>query len=370
MARTLHSRSLGRVVAGSATALALGLLGPTTSADAAPPAWAMRAVPAASSYSIKWVSCRAKGCVALASECSPGGCGGIQGVKPFDSSNGGRSWRAGVFPVEEGNAEGLSCASSTFCVTTAVQGPLGRHVADTIDLTKTAGASWSSRREPAWTTGVAACASTTTCFVFASPSRGSFFDTELLRTTNGGATWAGHAYTRAKGYIYGAACSTRTQCVAVGSSEAGGTFVFVTHNAGASWASVRMPPSASGFSSVSCHVLTCAALGSSTLAISRNGGKSWWVHPLPSGTTQYRSVSCLTGTECVLAGYVPGTPLRPAVEVTHNSGSSWRPMTLPHVLGALFAVQCTSSTSCVAGGARYVYSGATATALYPLVLTS
>lgn len=330
------------------------------------PKWTLRATPATSDFAMHWLACSSTGCVAMAQSCSPGGCGGLLPGKAYGSANDGASWKTGTFPGT--NPKGIACGSATFCVAAALTGRIG-HTTPTIDVTKNAGASWAVHSEAAWAPSTQACASATTCVLFASPAQGSFFDTEQLRTTNAGNSWIATKFTSIKGYVYGAACSSATQCVAVGTTENFTPLAFLSVNGGASWKQVGVPTGAGGsLKSVTCNGLVCIAMTSTSAVISKNGGKSWSVHALPMGK-QLQGAACLTGSECVLVGYSTGSRLAPAAYLTKNGGASWTLQSLPHATGALLAVACPSTTACAVVGERLTYSGATATYEYPLAYT-
>jgi len=94
-------------------------------AGAAGQMWVARTLPMMKNFPGHSVSCSANGCVALTSECAPGGCGGLARVTPLGSSNAGVSWVKGTFPGSVGAPTYVACASAKACVATATQGPLG-----------------------------------------------------------------------------------------------------------------------------------------------------------------------------------------------------------------------------------------------------
>jgi photosystem II stability/assembly factor-like uncharacterized protein len=360
--RTPH---IGTCTAVAAVVLAMLAI---PAAASGPPRWTVRATPAAHDFAIRSVSCRGTGCVAMASECSPGGCGGLLPGKSFSSANAGASWRLGTFPAGEGNPNAVSCGSPTFCVVTATKGPLGPSASSTILVTRNAGASWAVH-VAAYSLGPAACASPTSCVALGTPKSGGSQTSVTLRTTTSGASWSAARFPANKGYVQSVACPGPTSCVAVGSNTVGTTaIVFLSTNLGASWRQISVTPAARPARSVSCTGLTCIALAANQVLVSKNGGESWALHGTPIGPTM-QSAACLSAAACLLVGDSTTARPSPIAFLSKNGGATWAVQVLPHLTGVLTGISCPSTTSCVAGGDRIQYTGASPTAEFPLVMT-
>jgi hypothetical protein len=337
-------------------------------AGAAPPKWVMRAVPAVNDFPLKSLSCTGTSCLALSSECSVGGCGGLLPAKAFLSANLGASWKDAAVPSSVGDATTVSCGAPTLCVATAYRGPLSPAVASAIIVTRNGGASWAVHVESQYTLAEAACASSKSCVALGSPRAGSTMTSLDLVSTNSGQSWSKGSFPAIKGYIAAVTCGTATDCVSVGTSATSAGIALVSANVGKSWKSMPVPAGTTGLRTVSCDGLVCSALSSSQVLTSANGGKSWTVHLLPSSFTVQAS-ACLTATHCVIVGDQNATSHTvPVVELTPNGGASWSNQVLPKLDGSLEDVSCVP-TSCAAAGVRVVFSGATPKAEFPLVFT-
>jgi len=360
-------------VAGATALTVIGVVVPTAAqAGAVAPKWVMRGVPAVNDYPLRSASCSGAGCVALASECSVGGCGGLLPAKSFLSANVGVSWKVAPITAAVGNASTVSCGSPLLCAATATKGPIGPKSSSAIIVTVNGGKSWAVHDEPKYELGEAACGSPTACVALGYVKSASSSMTSMgLVTSNGGRSWTVAGFPAKKGHVIAASCGTPTSCVAVGVDATYTKGVaFLSANVGRSWKQVALPAGALGVGTVSCNGLICAATTSTQMLVSKNGGKSWTLHLAPVATGLYfQAASCLTGAICVLVGYQNQVSrTAPAAEVSRNGGASWVKQALPKLIGSLSGLAC-EATSCVAVGVRLTYVGSTPKAEYPLVLT-
>jgi hypothetical protein len=361
-------------IAGASMLVGLGVVLPgAVGASAAAPTWVMRGIPALGNYPLKSVACSGTECVALASKCSVGGCGGLLPAKAFVSTNVGASWKAAAVPGSVGDASSVSCGSPDLCIATATKGPPGPHSSSAIIVSRTGGKSWAVDDEAVYSLSRAtACATATSCVALGSMKSSSSTLISLgLVTTNAGKSWSKAGFPAKKAYINAVACGTSTSCVAVGeNSEYTAGIAFFSTNVGKSWKQMPLPVGATSVQTVSCNGLDCAAITITQALVSRNGGKSWTMRRLPVVYGRYfQSAACLSGTRCVLVGYqTASTHSSPVAEITGNGGSSWSTQAVPKVDGSLSGVACERGT-CVAVGVREVYTGTTPKAEYPLALT-
>ncbi|MCW2933255.1 MAG: Ig family protein [Actinomycetia bacterium] len=176
----------------------------------------------------------------------------------------------------------------------------------------------------------------------------------ILRTTDGGTSWAATAGT-ASSLLYLVACSDAQHCVAAGD---GGALV-ATANSGASWSKVTLP-SISVSPLGGAEALACAPGGTcylfmsmtkysnSVVFSSSNGGRTWksgaWPDDAPVAMT------CLNSSECLAVGSVPptyGSIVWPMASLATRDGDSW---TAAEAKGweSATSVSCTGLSLCFA----------------------
>jgi hypothetical protein len=148
--------------------------------------------------------------------------------------------------------------------------------------------------------------------------------------------------------LAGVSCVSPTDCVAVGSDEAG---ALIETGAGGAW-SVAAGPTGGELTAVSCVSATyCVALDSvsGTPAIESWNGAVWSVTTLTGEVGEFVGVSCVSTTDCVTVGRYDGSA-GGGVFSTWN-GRTWQEQ--GGVIkdgGRLAAVSCVSATLCVAAG--------------------
>jgi len=339
-------------------------------AGAAGQMWVARTLPMMKNFPGHSVSCSANGCVALTSECAPGGCGGLARVTPLGSSNAGVSWVKGTFPGSVGAPTYVACASAKACVATATQGPLGPGEHSVIVVTGNGGRSWTSHVETRYNLAGAACSSPTTCVALGdtigSPTGEA--DTGLV-TSNGGRTWAPIAFPARKMFVEAITCSAPVLCLAAGANPtATRGVIYRSIDAGRTWAPVRLPSKVRGLRTISCTGKSCIGTSAAyQVVVSRNGGTTWSLHAI-APRPAIQDASCMSASVCMMVGFSGTSPSSPAAEVSRNGGASWASQRLPHFTGRLTGVDC-SRAFCVAIGVRVSYRGKTPTAEYPEVLT-
>ena len=188
-----------------------------------------------------------------------------------------------------------------------------------------------------------------------------------------GTTWSVMTSPNATGanesLLSGVACSSATNCKAVGSSvsSTGTIKTLVEHWNGTSWSIVASPNSSGNsapLSSVSCPSATsCNAVGGSysggvfgTLVEHWNG-TTWSIvpSPNPSGSTfaSLSGVACFSSTSCDAVGaYETSSPMNSTL-VEHWNGTTWAIVASPNPGGGagLSGISCPSATDCYAVGA-------------------
>jgi hypothetical protein len=171
--------------------------------------------------------------------------------------------------------------------------------------------------------------------------------------------------------LSGVSCTSRTQCVAVGSyrtgSVTGAPLVEAWNGARWSLQTIPSPPGAFaiGLTAVSCTSSTaCTAVGNwdnvagPSALVERWDGTIWMIQPTPSVSApgEYMfGISCTSTAHCMSAGdtLTVGTSVYSSLAESWD-GASWSigPTINPrHATDTeLHAVSCTSSTACVAVG--------------------
>ena len=245
------------------------------------------------------------------------------------------------------------------------------------DATSTdGGASWRYRtlayHAPGFEVSVqdVACSSSSICeamlLLYGSGIANQF--TVMIRTTNGGATWATERKVRGEvGYITRA---TTMSCVAGGYAVTGATAVLIysTSNGGKSWTKDKAPfPNAqinwvTRASATHCAILETNDTNSGShpeVLVSLNGGHSWSVGHSAPGVTRgeyYDAFACSSPRARVIFARTYGAAV---VSRTTNFGRSWSRQTSPGALRSVQGAQCSRTGPCVAAWVSEIGAGMT-----------
>lgn len=197
--------------------------------------------------------------------------------------------------------------------------------------------------------GSATCATPTTCAVGAVDA---FANPVLLRTSNGGTTWAELVPPGAVALEDQVLCTASAACLVVGSDVAGEGAVWRTTDGGQHWTSGAVPGEVGEVNRVSCgassRCVATAYLTNSWTAVltSANGGRTWSVASMPHSATDLYGAVCSTSHDCVAVG---GRGPAAAVAFTSTDGGRrWRAARVLGGMRALDAVVCLSSKVCLA----------------------
>ena len=207
--------------------------------------------------------------------------------------------------------------------------------------------------------------------------------------------WAGNSWKRQRtpnppgvahyygGTLYGASCSSTSQCMAVGSFSfaaiEGETVPLAERWTGLGWKPLPTPipggdPERNGavyLTGVSCTSSSaCTAVGQSATTgdfnplVERWDGSSWVLQPTPRlpGTEELypggvlNAVACISGSDCFAVGTTRNVSL-----VERWNGSSWSVQNTPTPPSSqdavLNAIACPTSTTCFAVGSYAVQAG-------------
>jgi hypothetical protein len=362
----------GVACASASQCFAGGLLGSLNIIESwNPSSWVFAAAPSASSQSqLSGLACTSNSsCIAVGSK------GTVTGATPLVERWNGTVWSVMTTPTPAAPTSGLTgiaCPTATSCVAVGyAQTSTGyRTLAERWN-----GTAWSLIATPnpvgayrSFLQGVS-CLTATNCFAVGNsgPANGSS-SKPLVEHWNGTA-WSimtspattGDTHTALKGV----ACSSTTQCFAVGSAST--TKPLVERWNGTAWAIVATPAIAATTSttltSVSCATAaSCSAVGSyfagaNRTLVERWNGTAWSrvASPNPAGATNplLNSVSCKAVTNCWAVGQsVTGSTTKTLVE--RWNGTAWAIVASPNKAGSsrsvLSGVTCTSATRCQAAG--------------------
>ena len=287
--------------------------------------------------------------------------------------------------------DSVACNSRDHCVATGIsvrgvaKAPQSEAVAQTMfgiaTTTSDGGVHWASVSLPPRieTPPVISCPSAKSCVavggtIVANPVRSSLTPPgstpnpqnlgEVVRTTDGGETWARSVLPAGVGRLTGVSCPTKSFCVAVGETRDGNRGVaLVTTNSGRGWTHLSLPRGEGSLALVSCRSVSNCVLvgggpfGGATVITTTNGGKSWAQTRLPQappGTDISEGISC-PSTRCfIVGGYTleDGTPSG-LIFTSSNSGKLWTSQSLPSGTTGLLGISCRTPTSCVVVGGGY-----------------
>jgi hypothetical protein len=335
-------------------------------------AWHIQPIPSppgAWSSGLSAVSCTAtSACTAVG-----GSLDGFPGV-PLAERWDGTAWSIQSTPSPEGSNGGSSlsdvaCKSATDCI--AVGDYHGGLMSFTL-VERWDGIDWSIQPSPnksksSELSGVA-CVSATLCTAVGDYWTGSAGASLAERWD--GTSWsiqhtANHSI-NAWNELNAVACTSGSECIAVGSYEADGTdLTLIERWNGTAWSIQPSPnppgPRGSSLSGVACTAASaCTAvgfsadsLGAGTLA-EQWDGTAWTIQPTPSPSenAELTGVACLSATFCTAVGHHFSDLGGDMTLVEHWDGASWKrqPAPNPGQGGRLSGVACSSQWACVAVG--------------------
>ncbi len=293
------------------------------------------------------------------------------------TSNGGATWTQRSVPARRylGN---IVCPSIATCYAIAYKSPFGGAVG--IVATSNGGATWAQTGLPSGTVPTdISCPSTTVCYVVGhtetspspstpspppstpSPPPSSTVPSppppsEMIATSNGGATWVSH--TVPSGVSVGAiTCPSVSVCFATGWTGAVFAEIIATTNGGATWTMTRFLR-INGFAALECPSTTvCFGLGHSYPASygttthvvkTTNGGKTWTREQIPASVKSLSALACPSLDTCYAVGG-NGMSGGGYIAATHDGGATWVRQQLSHLNEPnLSDIACPSTTTCYA----------------------
>src|SRR2546427_2801963 len=239
------------------------------------------------------------------------------------SADSGSTWSTQVSGTTN-SLSGISCPNSATCVAGGRSGG--------IRAPRNGGAAWSAQisPDPSTTLNPVSCAPSTTCVAVGGGINAGAI---AVFTTDGGVHWL--AGTPAPvNPLSGVSCPSPSICLAVGYQAT----VLKTTDGGATWAKLNPNVAAwSGFTSISCpSTTTCLALESNGTLATTDGGMNWSTR---SALTAW-AIACPGMTTCYTDGYYG------AMAKTSDGGNSWNSLSSTVITGPLVRVKCPSPDTC------------------------
>jgi hypothetical protein len=256
------------------------------------------------------------------------------------------------FREPDGNLNGISCTSPSFCMSVGWAGLAGAETA------MWNGTSWQPEPFPSGQDDIldaVSCTSPAFCVAVG----GSTAHETLI------ATWDGTGWTvqspSTQGFVLaGVSCSSPSACLAVGGTEESVNAPALAERwNGQKWSTLTQPgaPFIGDLNAVSCSSSSaCTATGYQigwAPLIERWNGTHLTLQQAaaPPGNGPLTGVSCPDSDDCVAVGDVGISPpftSPPYIEAW--DGTAWSVMTSPAVAGGLAGVSCTAATACTAVG--------------------
>lgn len=256
------------------------------------------------------------------------------------------------YPGPFAGLAGIACPTASVCFAAASDPSL-------ILKTTDGGSTWA--KGPAEPAGgglsAIACANTSDCWATGSSGPGPGGDSWeplIMATTDGGATWVTQQAPSGSGYITAVACPSTNDCWALGGNGSPASIINTT-DGGSVWATQDTPAGVPTLSGVACtSTLDCIVVGEATsssgiILTTTNGGASWASDTDGNALPVLLTVSCAGGSDCWAAGYTNGTGA--VIVSTTDGGAQWVPESPPAGDDwVLNSISCGSATSCVAVG--------------------
>jgi serine/threonine-protein kinase len=190
--------------------------------------------------------------------------------------------------------------------------------------------------------------------------------TTLIRQPRATANWTIAWQSSSALGLNAIACSSRTNCIAVG-TDGQVPAVEVTQDGGAQWSAVNVeaPASPNGagptLSGIACSSPGfCTAVGgygngsgaSALILTTSDGGITWTPRTVSGALPPLYGIACPTSQRCIAVGGIESSPEpgSPSVVVTDDGGSVWTEQSAPEFSSALGDISCPSRSDCYAVG--------------------
>lgn len=160
------------------------------------------------------------------------------------------------------------------------------------------------------------------------------------------------------GTLESIACGTSNFCITVGRSNGNGV-VYVTDNAGVSFASEIIPNNVGYLNSVACPTaINCIAVGLNSIIYTTNSGITWNLSSSFLKNVDYTSIYCISSTNCIVVGSQAGdfTSDTGVIMSSYDGGNTFIQDKYQNNISGLQSVICYSQTDCISVGGTVVIS--------------
>ena len=297
--------------------------------------WTSRSDSLSATVTLLSVSCEA------GAECYLVGDQGETGIL-LATADGGSTWSNETLPSNLVGLHDIVCLSSTDCLV-AGEGA--------IFVTADSGSTWNSESLPFGDNALTSvnCPSISVCLAVGGPDSDSDINGGgvVLLSSDGGSTWTSEPVPVSVGTLYGIACMSTSDCLAVGYYNSGlSSFILSTTNGGTTWTS--QTSSVPELSSIACVPSTsdCFAAGgvTGTVIATTDGGTTWSAKTVPQEGGGFDGISCPSTLNCFVTGGNQGTVL-----ATTDGGASWVSQSLPDD-GSVDSISCPTTSDCYVDG--------------------
>lgn len=208
------------------------------------------------------------------------------------------------------------------------------------------------------------CVSSSFCMAVGSYNTSTSYNESIFAERWNGASWKILHITQpaAVSVLDSIACTTATNCVAVGYTfSSGNDAPLAEHWNGTGWASMTLPTPAGAsspeFTGVSCtSASACTAIGAYSAGVYPNttsevlaerwNGRTWSIQSVADQNISLFSVKCISASACIAAG----VDANQDALAEYWNGSSWKAQPTAVIGGEFNRISCTSATSCYAVG--------------------
>lgn len=214
------------------------------------------------------------------------------------------------------------------------------------------------------TLGGIACTSASDCVAVGDDALG---DGAVVDTIDGGSTWNAETIPTGTGPLFAVACASSTSCWAVGSDGTFSNGFILATTDGSNWSKQSVPFGSGPLLGIHCTSATsCWAVGTDSsftygTVLATTDGSTWIAQSVPSGIGPLAAVTCSSSTACMAAGSDPNEVYGTVISTT--DGSNWSNVPLPNGTGPLSGIDCTAGGQCRAAGTDF-------TDTFGLVVTS
>jgi photosystem II stability/assembly factor-like uncharacterized protein len=278
------------------------------------------------------------------------------------TTDGWNTWTTQNVPSDTGSLGAISCPTTSDCW--AVGGTLTE---DSDSLSATASIVTTTDGGSTWTTQSApnsdgllygvSCTSSSDCITVGTAiTESNTAVAEAFGTTDGGVTWNTQNVPSTAVLVEGVSCTSNSDCVAVGADSTLDGVVLTTIDGGTTWTTQSVPTGTGFLFEVTCaNSSDCWAGGEAqddtgNVIATTDGGTTWNTQTLPDPTFEPVSISCPTSSTCWAAGETfdgdQGETGTGSILATDDGGATWIAQSIPDDVLQPASIACVSTSSC------------------------